>query len=130
LLHVTAAVSADFRLIVGTGSPENIHNNAADLIDTSPSDKVFITADGTRVRATCVGKLPLILTDTSGYQSFYILHEVHAIPSFEYTSSPSPTWSAAAPPSRSTRTASALSSPLQTSLPPRVLSLSAKRRTG
>jgi len=84
LLHVPAAVSADFRLIVDTGSPENIHNNAADLFDTSPSDKVFITADGTRVPATCVGKLPLILTDTSGCQSFYILHEVHAVPSFEY----------------------------------------------
>jgi len=78
-------VSADFRLIVDTGSPENIHNNAADLFDTSPSDKVFITADGTRVPATCVGKLPLILTDTSGCQSFYILHEVHAVTSFEYT---------------------------------------------
>ena len=67
LLHIPAAVSADFRLIVDdTGSPKNIHNNAADLFDTSPSDKVFITADGTRVPATCVGKLPLILTDTSG----------------------------------------------------------------
>ena len=85
LLHVPAAVSADFRLIVDTGSPENIHNNAADLFATSPSDKVFITADGTRVPATCVGKLPLILTDTSGCQSFYILHEVHAVTSFEYT---------------------------------------------
>jgi len=78
-------MSANFRLIVDTGSPENIHNNAADLFDTSPSDKVFITADGTRVPATCVGKPPLILTDTSRYQSFYILHEVHAVPSFEYT---------------------------------------------
>ena len=85
LLHVPAAVSADFRLIVDTGSPKNIHNNAADLFDTSPSDKVFIAADGTRVPALCVGKLPLILTDTSGSQSFYILHEVHAVPSFEYT---------------------------------------------
>jgi len=74
------------RLIVDTGSPENIHNNAADLFDTAPSNKVFITADGTRrVPATCVGKLPLILTDTSECQSFFILHEVHAVPSFEYT---------------------------------------------
>ena len=48
LLHVPAAASADFRLIVDTGSPENIHNNAADLFDTSPSDKVFITAPGPR----------------------------------------------------------------------------------
>jgi len=86
LLHVPAAISADFRLIVDTGSPENIHNNAADLFDTAPSDKVFITADGTRVLAMCVvGNLPLILTDTSGCQSFFILHEVHAVPSFEYT---------------------------------------------
>jgi len=86
LLHVPATVSADFRLIVDTGSPENIHNNAADLFDTSPSNKVIITADGTRVpAATCVGKLPLILTDTLGCQSFFILDEVHAIPSFEYT---------------------------------------------
>ena len=86
LLHVPAAVSANFRLIVDTGSPDNIHNNAADLFDTSPSDKVFITADGPpRVPSTCVGKLPLILTDTLGCQSFFALYEVHAVPSFEYT---------------------------------------------
>ena len=31
LLHIPAAISADFRLIVDTGSPKNIYNNAADL---------------------------------------------------------------------------------------------------
>jgi len=71
---------------LNSGSPENIHTIVEeDLFDTQTSAKVFITADGTRVPATCVGKLPLILTDAEGTQSFFVLENVFAVPAFAYT---------------------------------------------
>ena len=79
------ASSGAQRLKLDTGSTANIHPIASDLINTRPSRAVFVSADGSRTLAQCVGDLPLLLKDDIGFEAYFLLKEVHAVPSLNST---------------------------------------------
>jgi len=63
----------------------NIHPVASDLINTRPSRAVSVSDDGSRTLAQYVGDLPLLLKDDSDFEAYFLLKEVHAVPSLNFT---------------------------------------------